>query len=66
MQNSASYSIVDVSIITLICQKSLQIHRKEEKINDHSYSMFSKSQNEIFVVQKSKLQNLQKQDKARN
>lgn len=65
MQNSASYSIVDVSIITLICQKSLQIHRKE-KINDHSYSMFSKSQNEIFVVQKSKLQNLQKQDKARN
>lgn len=34
--------------------KLLQMHKKEEnKINDHSYSMFSKSQNEIFVVQKS-------------
>lgn len=51
MQNSANYSVIDFNIITFICQKSLQMHKKEgNKINDYSYSMFSKSQNKIFVV----------------
>lgn len=52
MQNSASYSIIDVNITTFIRQKSLQIHLKRSKINDHSYSMFSKSQSKIFIVEK--------------
>lgn len=60
MQNSASYSVTDVNIITFIGQKSLQIHKKGKKVKDHSYSTFSKSQNEIVIVQKRKLHNLKK------
>lgn len=52
MQNSVSYSIIDVNITTFIRQKSLQIHLKRNKINDHSYNMFSKSQSKIFIVEK--------------
>lgn len=59
-KNSPSYKSVTDLTITFKCQKSA-MHKKENKITDHSYSMFIKSsQNEIFVVQKSKLYFLQK------
>lgn len=63
MQNSASYSVTDISIITFIGQNT-NTFKKENKINDHSDSMFSKSQSEIFIVQKRNLHNLKK-DKTR-